>query len=60
MIDWNPVTTHNNPNEMLDIWKHLLTSVIDKHAPLRKNGLKTNTLPGLLIDCCVKCIKEIF
>ena len=22
MIDWNRVTTHINPNEMLDIWKH--------------------------------------
>ena len=36
MVDWNRVTTHNDPNEMLDIWKHLFTSAIDKHAPLRK------------------------
>ena len=35
MIDWNRVTTHNNPNEMWDFWKHLLASVIDKHAPFR-------------------------
>ena len=35
MIDWKRVTTHNNPNEMWDLWKHLLASVIDKHAPLR-------------------------
>ena len=35
IIDWNRVTTHNNPNEMWDFWKHLLASVIDKHALFR-------------------------
>ena len=60
MVDWNRVTTHNDPNEMLDIWKHLFTSAIDKHAPLRKKGLNTNTLPGLLMNCCVKCTKKNF
>ena len=28
MIDWNRVTTHNNPNEMWEFWKHLLASVV--------------------------------
>ena len=60
MVDWNRVTTHNDPNEMLDIWKHLFTSAIDKYAPLKKKGLETNTLPGLLMNCCVKCMKKIF
>ena len=36
IIDWNHVTTHNNPNEMWDFWKHLLASVTDKHAQLRR------------------------
>ena len=55
------LTGPNNLNEMWNIWKHLLTSVIDKHAPLRKKKrLKTNALAGLLMNCCVKCIKEIF
>ncbi|CAH3172669.1 unnamed protein product [Porites lobata] len=40
MIDWNRVTTHNNPNEMWDFWRHLLTSVIDKHAPFRTKRVK--------------------
>ena len=39
-IDWNCVSTHNNPNEMLDFWKHLLASVIDKHAPFRTKKVK--------------------
>ena len=34
------LTGPNNLNEMWDIWKHLLTSVIDKHAPLRKKRIK--------------------
>ena len=40
MIDWNRVTTHNNPNEMCDFLKHLLASVIDKHAPFRTERVK--------------------
>ena len=32
LIDWNRDTTHNNPNKMWDFWKHLLASVIEKHA----------------------------
>ena len=60
MIDWKRVATRNNPNEMWDSWKHLFASVIDKDAPLRKKGLKTNGLPELLTSCCVKYIKEIF
>ena len=60
MIDWNRVTTHNNPNEMWDFWKHPLASIIDKHALFRTKRLKTNGLPGLLMSCCVKYIKEFF
>ena len=40
MIDWNRVTTHNNPNEMWDFWKHLLASVIDKHEPFKTKRVK--------------------
>ena len=47
MIDWNRVTTHNNPNEMWDVWKHLLTCVIDKHAPLRTKRVKNKRSPWI-------------
>ena len=47
MIDWKRVTTHNNPNEMWDFWKHLLTSVIDKHAPLRTTRVKNKWSPWI-------------
>ena len=47
MIDWNRVTTHNNPNEMWDFWKHLLASVIDKHAPFRTKRVKNKRSPWI-------------
>ena len=47
MIGWKRVTTHNNPNEMWDFWKHLLTSVIDKHAPLRTKRVKNKRSPWI-------------
>ena len=47
MIDWNRVTTHNNPDEMWDLWKHLLVSVIDKHAPLRTKRVKSKRYPWI-------------
>ena len=46
-IDWNCVSTHNNPNEMLDFWKHLLASVIDKHAPFRTKKVKNTRSPWI-------------
>ena len=47
MIDWNRVTTHNNPNELWDVWKHLLASVIDKHALLRTKRVKNKRSPWI-------------
>ena len=47
MIDWNRITRHNNPSEMWDVWKHLLASVIDKHAPLRTKRVKNKQPPWI-------------
>ena len=47
MIDWNRVTTYNNPNEMWVFWKHLLASVIDKHAPFRTKRVKNKRSPWI-------------
>ena len=44
MIAWNCVTARNNSNETLDFWKHLLASVIDKHAPFITKRVKTKTV----------------
>ena len=46
-IDWNRVTTHNNPNKMWDFWKHLLANVIDKHAPFRTKRVKNKRSPWI-------------
>ena len=35
MNEWNRLSMLSNPNEMWNFWKHLLMSVIDKHAPLK-------------------------
>ena len=47
MIDWNRVTTHNNPNELWDFWIHLLASVIDKHTPFRTERVKNKRSPWI-------------
>ena len=47
MIDWNRVTTHNNPNEMWDFWKHLLANVIDKDAPFTTKRVKNKRSPWI-------------
>ena len=47
MNDWNLATARNNPNEMWDVWKQLLTSVIDKHAPLRTKRIKNKSSPWI-------------
>ena len=47
IIDWNRFTTHNNPNEMWDFWKHLLANVIDKHEPFRTKRVKNKRSPWI-------------
>ena len=47
MNDWNLAIACNNPNEMWDVWKQLLTSVIDKHAPLRTKRIKNKSSPWI-------------
>ena len=46
-IDWNRVTTHNNPDEVWDFWTHLLASVVDKHAPFRTKRVKNKRSPWI-------------
>ena len=41
------MTTHNNPNETWDFWKHLTASVIEKHAPLRTKSVKNKRSPWI-------------
>ena len=34
-LDWDSVQDSDDPNEMWNIWSHLFTSTVDKHAPMR-------------------------
>jgi len=47
MIDWNRVSTHNNPDEMWDLWKHFLVSAINKHATFRTKRVKNKRSPWI-------------
>ena len=47
MNEWNRVSILNNPNEMWNSWKHLLMSVIDKHAPLETKRIRNNRSPWI-------------
>ena len=60
MIDWNRVTRHNNPNEMWDFWKHLLASVIDKHAPFRTKRVKNKRSPWITNEIMREIHKKDF
>ena len=60
MIDWNRVATYNNQNEMWDFWKHLLASVIDKHAPFRTKRVKTKLSPWITNELLREIHKRYF
>ena len=60
MIDWNRITTHNNPNEMWDFCKHLLASVVDKHAPFRTKRVKNKRSPWITNQLLRKIHKSDF
>ena len=60
MIDWNRVTTHNNPNEVWDFWIHLLASVIDKHTPFRTKRVKNKRSPCITNEIMLEIHKKRF
>ena len=45
MSDWNWVTTHNNPNEMWHLWKHLLASVTNRMQRCNVNNHLSSASP---------------
>lgn len=53
---WNLVTACDNPNDMWDVQKQLLTSVIDKHAPLKTKRTKNKCSPWITN----KLLREIY
>ena len=56
MNEWNRVSMLNNPNEMWNSWRHLLMSVIDKHAPLKTKRIRNNRSPWITN----KLLREIY
>lgn len=44
-LDWEKVTRESNINKAWDIFKRLLKSVIDKHAPLNKKRVRGRDSP---------------
>ncbi|RUA05525.1 MAG: hypothetical protein DSY43_04445 [Gammaproteobacteria bacterium] len=54
---WDSVCITNDPNEMWDAWKHLLMSVIDKHAPLRTKRISNIKSPWLT-SCVIRKIRR--
>ena len=56
MNDWNLLTACDNPNDMWDVQKQLLTSVIDKHAPLKTKRTKNKCSPWITN----KLLREIY
>jgi len=60
MIDWNCITTHNNPDEMWDLWKHLLVSVKDKCASFRTKRVKNKRSPWITSELLCEIHKQDF
>ena len=50
----------NNPNEMWNFWKHLLMSVIDKHAPLKTKRIRSNRSPWITNELLSEIYKRDF
>ena len=46
-LDWDSVQDSDDPNEMWNIWSHLFTSTVDKHAPMRDTRIGKRRSPGV-------------
>ena len=49
-LNWNVGYTLHDPNSMWDKWLNLLTSVIDKHAPIKKKRLGRRKSPWITAE----------
>ena len=49
-LNWNVVYTLHDPNSMWDKWLNLLTSVIDKQAPIKKKRLGRRKSPWITAE----------
>ena len=47
-VEFSSVFSTSDPNEALDIWYNLFTTVLNKHAPLRRKRVKHPTMPPWL------------
>lgn len=46
-IDWSEVTQEQDPNKAVVVFNNLITKVIDKHAPIRKQAVRNVAAPWL-------------
>ena len=60
IIDWNHVTTHNNPKKMWEFWKCPLKGVIDKHAPFKTKMVKNKRSPWITNELLCEIHKRDF
>ena len=60
MNEWNRVSMLNDPNEMWNSWKHLVMSVIDKHAPLKTKRIRNNRSPWITYELLREIYKRDF
>ena len=43
--EWSKIALYSDPNEMCDLWKQLLMSSIDKHAPVKHKRIGKKEVP---------------
>lgn len=60
MIDWKCVIMYNNLNEMWDLWKYLLVSVIDKYVLFRIKRVKNKWFFWIINELLYEIYKRDF
>ena len=48
--EWRKIALYSDPNEMWDLWKQLLMSSIDKHAPVKHKRIGKKKSPWIASD----------
>ena len=56
--EWSKIALYSDPNEMWDLWKQLLMSSIDKHAPVKHKRIGKKKSPWITSDLLQKMHKR--
>ena len=57
-VPWETIEAFEDMNEIAEVWNNMFLEVVNKHAPIKSQRIKSTYQPTWLIPQILDCIKE--